>query len=126
MLHLHVAQQLVALWVYATASYILPMIKDAELNRKLISIWHWSKQIIARHTQLKYKKRKDSLRGSLGRVWFAAELEFPKILVSRLPKHTQNVNTEYAGKSEWSKQLHYLYGTSLLQHWYILILLLWY
>ena len=46
-----------------------------------------------------HKKRKDSLGGSLGRVLFAAELEFPKILVPRLPQHTSNVNIETAGKS---------------------------
>ena len=66
------------------------------------------------------KKWKDSLEGCVDRVWFAAELEFPKILVHRLPQHTSNVNIEYAGKSEWSKQLYYLYRTCFLQHWYIL------
>ena len=33
------------------------------------------------------------------RVLLAAELEFPKILVTRLPQHTSNVNIECAGKS---------------------------
>ena len=47
------------------------------------------------------KKRKDSLEGSLDRVLLAPELEFPEILVTRLPQHTSNVNTECAGKSEW-------------------------
>ena len=32
-------------------------------------------------------------------------------------------NTECAGKLEWLKQLYYLYVTSFLEHWYILILL---
>ena len=45
-----------------------------------------------------HKKRKDSLEGSLDRVLFATELEFPKILAPRLPQNTQNVNIEYAGK----------------------------
>ena len=45
------------------------------------------------------KKRKDSLKGSLDRVLFAAELEFPKILVPGLPKNSSNVNIEWAGKS---------------------------
>ena len=40
-----------------------------------------------------YKKQKDSLEGSLDRVLFATELEFPKILVPRLPQHT-NVNIQ--------------------------------
>ena len=35
-----------------------------------------------------HKKRKDILEGSLARVLFAAKLEFPKILVPRLPQHT--------------------------------------
>ena len=51
-----------------------------------------------------HKKRKDSLEGSLDRVLLAAELEFLKILVPRLPQHTSDVNNECAGKSEWSKQ----------------------
>ena len=63
-----------------------------------------------------HKKRKDSLEDSLDRVLFATELEFPKILVPRLPQHTANVNIEYAGKSEWSKQLYSFFVTSLLEH----------
>ena len=35
-----------------------------------------------------HKKRKDSLEASLDRVLLAAELELPKILVSRLTQHT--------------------------------------
>ena len=38
-----------------------------------------------------YKKRKDSLN----RVLFAAELEFPKILVPNLPQNSSNVNWMY-------------------------------
>ena len=49
-----------------------------------------------------HKKWKDSLEGSLDRVLLAAELEFPKILVPRLPQHTSDVNIECAGKSESS------------------------
>ena len=63
-----------------------------------------------------HKKRKYSLEGSLDRVLLAAELEFPKILVPRLPQHTSNVNIECAGKSEWSKQQYSLYVTSFLEH----------
>ena len=48
-----------------------------------------------------HKKRKDSLEGSLDRVLLAVELEFPKILVPRLPQHTSDVNIECAEKSEW-------------------------
>ena len=70
-----------------------------------------------------HKKRKDNLEGSLDRVLFAAELEFPKVLVIRLPQHTSDVNNECAGKSVWSKQLYYLNMTSFLEHRYILILL---
>ena len=46
------------------------------------------------------RKQEDSLEGSLDRVLLAAELEFPKILVPRLPQHTSNVIIECAGKSE--------------------------
>ena len=63
-----------------------------------------------------HKKRKDSLEGSLDRVLLAAELEFPKILVPRLPQHTSDVNIECAGKSEWSKQQCSLHVTSFLEH----------
>ena len=49
-------------------------------------------------------KRKDSLEGSLVRILIAAELEFPKIIVPRLPQHTSNVNIESTKKS---KQLYY-------------------
>ena len=61
-------------------------------------------------SQHSHKKRKDSLKGSLDRVLFAAELEFPKILVPRLPQHTSNVNIECARKSEWLKQQYSLYS----------------
>ena len=44
-----------------------------------------------------HKKRKDSLEGSLGQVLFAAEHEFPKILVPRLPQNLSNVNIECTG-----------------------------
>ena len=47
-----------------------------------------------------HKKWKDSLEGSLDRVLFAAELEFPKILVPTLPQHISDVNIECAGKSK--------------------------
>ena len=73
-----------------------------------------------------HKKRKTSLEGSLDRVLLATELEFPKILEPRLPQHTSDGNIECAGKSVWSKQLCYLHVTSLLEHWYILLLLFWY
>ena len=52
-----------------------------------------------------HRKRKDSLEGSLDRVLSETVLEFPKILIPRLPLHTSNVNTECAGKS---KQLYSL------------------
>ena len=50
--------------------------------------------------KLSHKKRKDSLEGSLDRVLFAVKLEFPKILVPRLPQNKSNVNIESAGKSK--------------------------
>ena len=45
-----------------------------------------------------HKKRKDSLEGSLDRALFAAELEFSKILIPRLPQNTSNVKTECVRK----------------------------
>ena len=62
------------------------------------------------------KKRKDSLECSLDQALPAVELEFPKILVPRLPQHTSNVNIECAGKSEWSKQQCSLHVASFLEH----------
>ena len=46
------------------------------------------------HTVLthSHKKQKDSLECSLDQVLFAAELEFPKILIPRLPQNISNVN----------------------------------
>ena len=44
-----------------------------------------------------HKKPKNSLEGSLNQVLFAAELDFPKIPVHRLPQNSSNVKTEYAG-----------------------------
>ena len=115
----------------------LPMLKSGDLNLKayafkfliVLLLWYnilfyfnlYSSLAVTSH-----KKRKDSLEGNLDRVLLAAELEFPKILVPRLPQHTWNVNIECAGKSEWSKQQYSLYVTSFLEHWYILILLFWY
>ena len=49
------------------------------------------------HSENSHKKWKDSLEGSLDRVLFAAELEFPKILVPRLPQNSSNVSIECAG-----------------------------
>ena len=45
-------------------------------------------------------KRTDSLKGSLDRVLFAAEHEFPKILVPRLPQNTSNTDNECAKKQK--------------------------
>ena len=63
-----------------------------------------------------HKKWKNSLEGTLDRLLFPVELEFPKILVPRIPQHTSNVNTVRAGKTEWSKQLHYFYVNSFFEH----------
>ena len=71
-----------------------------------------------------YKKRKDSLEGSLDRLLFAVELEFPKILVPRLLQNTSNTNIEYARKS---KQLYYLcdqlFGALIYLHFIVQILI---
>ena len=68
---------------------------------------------VSKHTfSHSQKKRKDSLEGTLVGVLFAAELEFPKILVPRLLQHTSNVNIETTGKS---KQLQLLFVSSFLE-----------
>ena len=71
-----------------------------------------------------HKKRVDNLEGSLARVLFAAELEFPKTLVPRLPQNTSNVNIE---SSEKSKQLYYLcdqlIGALIYLHFIVLMLI---
>ena len=46
-----------------------------------------------------YNKRKDSLKGSLVLVLFATEIEFPEILVPRLPQNSSNVKIKCGGKS---------------------------
>ena len=70
-----------------------------------------------------HKKRKMSLEGSLVRVFFADELELPKILVPMLPQNTSNVNTGSTGKS---KQLYYLcdqlFQVLIYFHFIVLIL----
>ena len=63
-----------------------------------------------------HKKWKDSLEGSLDRGLLAAELEFLKILVPRLPQHTSDLNIECARESEWSKQQCSLHVASFLEH----------
>ena len=77
--------------------------------------------------QLSHKKRKYNPEGILDRVLFAPKLEFPKILVPRLPKNSLNVNTECARK--W-KQLYSIYslcdqllGAIIYLHFIILILM---
>ena len=71
-----------------------------------------------------HKKRKDSLEGSLDRELFAAGLEFPKVLVSRNPQNSSNVNIENPGKP---KQLYslcdQLLGALIYLHFIILILI---
>ena len=86
---------------------------------RFITFIKWSKNCNS-HS---HKKQEDILEGSLDQVLIPAELDFGKILIPRQFQHTSNVNIECATKSEWSKQLYSLYVTSLLKHWYILILL---
>ena len=70
--------------------------------------------LISKYTH-NHKKLKNGLECSLNRVLFAAELEFPKILVPRLPQLTSDVNIKCARKSVWSKQLYFLYVTCFLE-----------
>ena len=64
-----------------------------------------------------HKKRK----GCLDRVLFAAELDFPKILVPKLPNYSSNVNNECAGKS---KQLYSLCDQLLVALIYLRFIIL--
>ena len=66
-----------------------------------------NKQITDLHSHKKHshKKREDSLESRRYRILFAAELEFPKILVPSLCQNSSNVNLEFAGKLS---QLHSL------------------
>ena len=89
---------------------------------RFITFIKWSKNCNSHN----HNKQKDLLEGSLDQVLIPAELDFSKILVPRLFQHTSNVNIEIARKSEWLKQMYSLYVTSLLKHWFILILLFWY
>ena len=71
-----------------------------------------------------HKKMKDSLEGSLVRVLFASELEFPKILVPRLPQNTSNVKIEstnqkikttvlFAWTTSWSPDISSFYSSDI-------------
>ena len=53
---------------------------------KQISFKKWANNYFS------HKKRKDSLEGSLDRVLFAAEPEFSKILVPKLPYQMEALN----------------------------------
>ena len=74
-----------------------------------------------------HKKQKVSLQGSLDGVLFPAELEFPKMLVPRLPQNTSNVIIECTKKS---KQLYSLYdqllGVLIYLDFIVLILICFY
>ena len=48
---------------------------------------------------LSHHNQGDNLEGSLVLVLFVAELDFPKILVPRLPQDTSDVNIESSVKS---------------------------
>ena len=43
-----------------------------------------------------HEKLEDSLKASLDQLLFAAELEFPKVLVPKLTQNTSDVNIECA------------------------------
>ena len=64
-------------------------------------------------------KQRDSLKGSLVWVLLAAELEFPKILVPRLPQTHQM----WTLKVLENQTNYFAYVTYFLEPWYISILL---
>ena len=59
---------------------------------------------------------------NLVQVLSVAKLEFSKILVPRLIENISNVNIESTGKSNNC----IIYVTSILEPWYIFMLLFWY
>ena len=64
---------------------------------------------------------------SLGQVLSASELDFPNILVPRLPQNYSNVNNECAGKSKQLYSIHslcgQLLGAMIYLHTIVLILI---
>ena len=70
------------------------------LNRKLKPKYVYFLSHCSHHN---HKKWKNSLESSPDRVLFTAELEFPKILVPRLPPHISDGNIECGGTLEFSK-----------------------
>ena len=70
-----------------------------------------------------HKKQNNSLAGSLDRVLIAIELEFPKILVPRLPQNSSNVNIEYAGKPKQLYSISFIILRALYLYFIILALI---
>ena len=66
-------------WMLVTFPFTLDYFVD---DNRFVMVYH------------RRKKWNDSLEGSLDWELFPAELEFPKILVSRLPQNSSNVNIE--------------------------------
>ena len=64
-----------------------------------VELYYHLKKIMLKFSD-SHEKRKDSMERSLDWVLFSAELEFPKILVPRLPQNTSDGNIECAGKSK--------------------------
>ena len=69
-------------WMLVTFPFTLDYFVD---DNRFVMVYH------------RRKKWNDSLEGSLDWELFPAELEFPKILVSRLPQNSSNVNIECVG-----------------------------
>ena len=105
-------------WQMFCARYSLLLMYIINLSNILYSVYftfilfiQFSIVILYMHS---HKKQKNTLKSSLVRVLFAAEIDFPKILVLRLPQNTSNVNIES------------IYLENSLELWYIFILLSWY
>ena len=64
------------------------------------------------------------MEGSLDRVLFAAELDFPKVLSPRLPQNISNVNNECVGKSKQQCSLYYQPLGALIYLYFILLILM--
>ena len=90
-------------------------------SRNILKISYWK---LVTSTDRSHKKRNDSFEGSLDRVLFVAELDFPKILVPRLPQETSNLNNDCPRKP---KQLYSSCDQPLyMEHWclYSIVLIL--
>ena len=93
-------------WIFFPLEWKIRMKKYVKI-KIFVELYYHLKKIMLKFSD-SHEKRKDSMERSLDWVLFSAELEFPKILVPRLPQNTSDGNIECAGKS---KQLYSCFFT---------------